>query len=524
MKLPSTRGAVLLFLVPCAAVAAACVNLVGLRDVPDVADASGTSAETGALEAAASDDGGDGAAEAATPCTTVDQCPAPLDDCTQATCVGGVCGRQAAPSTTIPSQVTGDCAKNVCSGETLVAVADDTDIPVATGVCKTFGCAGGTPSTHIASAGTTCSDNGGVTCDGAGNCEQPFVMVRVGTSPPLLGDGGLGPAIEADAGALAPDGGDAGDGNPGALSAAAAPVFLDTFDPEEGAAPFESVSMPVAAVGTNQPFTLTGISTTEGALTRSEDGHFVVLAGYGIPPGGNTDATTTPRVLATLDVNGRIDTSTVLPTAAFAGSSIRGAASLDGHEFWASGTSLSATAGGLWYASPGDGGVAAQQILAVPNNMRTVSLFDGQLYGVSASSALLGVFAVGAGAPTATGQAGTPLTGAVTNNGQAAFLLDLDPNVAGPDTIYLADGTGLLRFTTTDGKAWTQDPNFPTLLTSCLGVAAKATPAGVIVVASNSTTVLRVDVPTSGPVTATTLFTAAPGTAFRGVALAPTKQ
>src|SRR5205085_10306703 len=99
---------------------------------------------------------------------------------------------------------------------------------------------------------------------------------------------------------------------------------------------------PVAADGNgNQPFTVSGSAGSEGALSRSADGHFLTLAGYANVPGRtgiksttnlSTDASPVNRLVARIDAAGNIDTSTRLVDA-FNTENVRGATSIDGTSF-----------------------------------------------------------------------------------------------------------------------------------------------------------------------------------------------
>ena len=68
-----------------------------------------------------------------------------------------------------------------------------------------------------------------------------------------------------------------GDGS-AALGANATPVFLDEYTP--AGTLVQSIAMPTAVSGANKRLTASGNSTTEGFLTRSADGHYIVIPGY----------------------------------------------------------------------------------------------------------------------------------------------------------------------------------------------------------------------------------------------------
>lgn len=360
----------------------------------------------------------------------------------------------------------------------------------------------------------------------------------------LSGDGG-------DAGASTdgggPDGGDAGPavsfmvvrvgagGDAGALGAAAAPVFLEERRSSDGFLA-RTIPLPVAASGNNQPVTLAGNSQTEGALTRSANGSYVVLAGYAAVPGtasiNGTQSGTVNRVVARIDKNGVVDSSTRLD-AAFSTVSVRGAATDTGASFWVSGENGAMSTGGVYHVSLGTQG--GTQILAAPQNMRTVGVFGGQLFGSTQSTAggnTLRLFAIGTGLPTMAGQTGTNLPGitTMTTAPHGFVLLDLNNQVAGVDTLYVADtsslmtGGGIQKWTF-NGTTWTLMTTFKTGLTAA-PVAVTAAQVGTTVhvlcttLDSPAKVVLFVDDGSMNP-TGTTLTTAQPNTVFRGIALSP---
>jgi hypothetical protein len=127
--------------------------------------------------------GGGGVVDAGTPpmsCMTANECPAPANPCEVAVCVGGVCGKSAAPAgTKVPdaTQVKGDCKKISCGeGGAFATAADTTDLPADDGnACTTEACDGPNPTHPNTAAGTTCgvgdAGAGGV-CNGAGVCGE----------------------------------------------------------------------------------------------------------------------------------------------------------------------------------------------------------------------------------------------------------------------------------------------------------------------------------------------------------------
>jgi hypothetical protein len=100
-------------------------------------------------------------------CQTPADCPSAVNDCVAATCPGGCCG-----TTNQPSGMA--CTSNngkVCDGNgNCVACVMASDCAAQASLCKVNTCASNTCGTMNAPADTTCSDNGGVVCDGSGTC------------------------------------------------------------------------------------------------------------------------------------------------------------------------------------------------------------------------------------------------------------------------------------------------------------------------------------------------------------------
>jgi hypothetical protein len=221
-------------------------------------------------------------------------------------------------------------------------------------------------------------------------------------------------------------------------------VFLDEYAAD--GTRVQSIAMPIAVAGANQPLIASGTATSEGALSRSDDGRYLLLTGYGRAPGGTgsisaTTAATVKRIVGRVDAAGTVDTSTALGDFADANNP-RSATSTDGSGFWVAGG-----AGGVRYAALGAG--TSTQISSTIANLRQLSIFDGQLYTGTSSGSAVRIGTVGSGAPTTTGQVISSLPGLPTSTGSpyAFVLLDLDPGVPGVDTLYVADdAAGLLKY------------------------------------------------------------------------------
>ncbi|HEX6811842.1 MAG TPA: hypothetical protein VF384_09495 [Planctomycetota bacterium] len=244
------------------------------------------------------------------------------------------------------------------------------------------------------------------------------------------------------------------------LGTAATATFLDEYT--TGGVLVQSVAMPIAASGTNLPFTNSGSTTSEGFLNVSTNGFFLLLGGYGATPGtltiAQTASATTPRVIARIDLLGNLDTSTALSDA-YSGSPtnnspLRSVASDTGFRFWTSGTGGGTSAGIRFVANVGDT-TSLGLNAGAPTNTRTATIYNGQLYTTSASTVYQGVAAVGTGLPTSPSQPITLLNGFPTASGPSAY----DHFFANPTTLYVADdrtgGSGGIQKWTLSGGVWT---------------------------------------------------------------------
>jgi len=111
------------------------------------------------------------------PCVTPASCPGVDTDCQTRTCINGVCGFSFQPAgTPTSSQIPGDCHRNECDGAGGIHPAvDNADLPNDGQQCTDDVCIAGTPSHPPSPAGTACSQDGGVLCDGQGACVQCLV-------------------------------------------------------------------------------------------------------------------------------------------------------------------------------------------------------------------------------------------------------------------------------------------------------------------------------------------------------------
>lgn len=203
----------------------------------------------------------------------------------------------------------------------------------------------------------------------------------------------------------------------------------------------------------NMKFVVSDTPSSDGFMTISADGRYVILAGYDAVPGtlnvASTPSAVVSRVIARIDLAGNIDTTTSLGTA-FSGVSVRSACSEDGSQFWVAGGN-----GGIVLVP--FGGSAGTTISSGPvADLRSVDIANGQLYATSAAGATTRcVNSIGVGIPTTPGQTIAPL------NGMASGIASpRDFWFADPQTVYVADdrpstsGGGLQKWIESGGT-WT---------------------------------------------------------------------
>lgn len=219
-------------------------------------------------------------------------------------------------------------------------------------------------------------------------------------------------------------------------------VFLDEYT--TNGVLVNVVVMPTNYFGAFSPLIASGTAIAEGLISRSADGRFIVLTGYGATLGQvtntplpGTSSTTVPRVVGLVDGAGHIDTTTVQTNTFSDIEAHRSAASTDGTNLWFSGESS-----GIRYTMRGN--ATATQLSSLLVNVRQLNIFSNQLYFSTQSSPPIRIGTAGPGLPTTSGQSYTNLPGFATASGSPyAFALFKVSGGADPfDTLYVADDTG----------------------------------------------------------------------------------
>ncbi len=316
-------------------------------------------------------------------------------------------------------------------------------------------------------------------------------------------------------------------GSGAALSNAAAPVFLDEYD--QTGTKVQSIALPTAASDGNAALTAAGLSRSEGLISRSADGKYLAVTGYDAavgatgPSGASLTASapgSVARVVGIVDANGIADTSTAL-TSAGAPKIVRSALT-DGDRIWATGGN-----GGIVTTTLGS---AASSTVAgtADSNFTSLTAQGGQLFasGILANR----VSKVGSGFPSgAAALADVPgLPANLLAYGYAFFdLTGAGWSGTNLDTLYLANASkraGTLDKYRFDGTSWTLAQQLD--VAGVTGLVGNASGGNVSLALTTPTKLLKVlDTGASGTATlggVSTLATAAAGTEFRGLALAPT--
>jgi hypothetical protein len=309
-----------------------------------------------------------------------------------------------------------------------------------------------------------------------------------------------------------------GDGS-AALTSAATPVFLDVYTP--AGALVQSIAVPTSVAGSNRIVTCAGTSTSEGLMTRSTDGQYILFAGYDAAPGtaavAGTTAAAVNRTVCRLDYNGAINSTTALTDFA-SSANARGAFSTNGTDIWVSGSNS-----GVRYTTLG--ATTSTQLSTTPTNVRMVNSFNGQLYVTAASGAFQGISTIGTGMPTTNGQTTTALPGFPTSAGPSPYGFSIKP-VSG-DVAYVADdravasGGGIQKWTLSAGTwSLTYTLNLG-LLTGARNIAVDWTAPNPIIYLTDVSNRLLNFVDAGAGSAATLMVTAATNTAFRSVAFVP---
>jgi hypothetical protein len=303
-----------------------------------------------------------------------------------------------------------------------------------------------------------------------------------------------------------------GDGS-APLTNASTPTFLKEYT-TTGAAGI-SVVMPVAG---GARITASGSATSEGLITLSAGGQYIIVPGYdaaaGVASISTSTGISTARVIDTvsfLAIPGRATSTTF-----FSANNTRGAASDGNNNYWQTGGSS-----GMCYT----GSAGAVAVSTTVTNERCANVFNNKLY-FSTGSATKGIYQVGAGAPPTTGLSTaisiisatitlSPYQFAINKNSDVCYVADDQANAtggiqkwtysAGTWSLAYILGTGVANIGARGLAVDWSTPN-PTLY----GTSAEGSLNRIFSI-----------VDAGAGSAATTLVTATPNTLFRGITFAP---
>jgi hypothetical protein len=308
-----------------------------------------------------------------------------------------------------------------------------------------------------------------------------------------------------------------GDGS-AALSSAGTPLFLKEFT-TTGTAGF-SVTIPTTGASA---LVSSGSATSEGLITRSSDSSMIVIAGYNTASGttgvASTTSTAVHRAAGTIDKNGNYSLAATASTTFYSGNNVRSATSDGAGNFWLSGVNASGTSAAVYV----NGATSTAMSTTVPANGRTIGIQNGQLYVVTGSGTA-GVYTIGSGMPTTSGQTQT-LVFALNSTNTSPYYFAFSPD---GNTCYVSDdggasNGGIYKYQMTAGTWNSGTRIFNTAVRGLIADFSTANPTlYATTTASSANTLISITDNYSGTaLTSTLLATASANTVFRGVAFTP---
>ena len=213
------------------------------------------------------------------------------------------------------------------------------------------------------------------------------------------------------------------------LTTNTAPVSLLEFDPttSDQTTPSKIVNF---GSSTGNRLTVSGTTANEGQLSLSTNGNYLHILGYDFPTATATPTTTTVnKVIGRIGFDGTIDYTTNFPTSA--NGTAKSVVSADGTRFWTLINNIGTVTFGQTGANP-------TQVASSTSTMRTLNIYNGQLYYLTGFG---NITSTTTALPTGSTTMATavPLSPQLSANG--FVFLDLDPSVnwngTGYDVLYL---------------------------------------------------------------------------------------
>lgn len=221
----------------------------------------------------------------------------------------------------------------------------------------------------------------------------------------------------------------------------------------------QTISFPTT--GPNQQSD-SGSATSNGYLNTYFSGTvgYVSVPGYNNAVGTASVASQNTKVNSTLDASGSVVNRTLFPTTGsplpFTNNNFRSSIATTGSTFYAAGNGSSGS-GGIWYFD----GSGFTQVSTTVTNTRNVDIYGNQLFFSTGAGTTRGVYSVGSGLPTTSGQTATSLINMGASAEAYGFVLFDTNNDNVLDRAYVADDRttvtagGINRFDFSGG-IWTQ--------------------------------------------------------------------
>ncbi len=320
-------------------------------------------------------------------------------------------------------------------------------------------------------------------------------------------------------------------GNGSAQSDAGTDVYLDEYSTT--GVPGISLAMPTTTVPPVNRTVESGIAASSGMLSRSMDGAYLVISGYDAAVGTPLVASSSSdKVVTRIDPNGNLASTVVTNASAFPANSFRSVATVDGSEYWLSGSGN----GAIHVMHQGSTtAVAGTEVSNTITDNRSILIYNSQLFQSTGVPPNTGVYNVGTGLPVSSGN-----TMAIDANSGAtgdpnAFVIIKNGTIP---VMYVADFSNkLIRKYFQFGSAWSAAGSVSVTVggvaTGFYGITGNVAGGAVHLYAttcngigSNSRIVTFVDATTGSTViTGTTVGTTIVGpttnTAIRGITFVP---
>lgn len=246
------------------------------------------------------------------------------------------------------------------------------------------------------------------------------------------------------------------------------PVHIDEYSVAGSAFTLvRSVDLP-ATTG-NQVFMSS--SPNEGYLTLSDNKQYLTLMGYATTGTGTIYSTASnpsiARTLGLIKYDGTANLNTALANFPVSGSAatVQGAVTTNGTDLWAV-TSQGTASMGVLYTQTGatDANTSPSVIVSNSNaSNRSLTVFGGDLYYVTASGKRIGLVSPTGGLPKGTGNVMTDLTFsgvlATSFSPSQIAMFDMNPSIQGYDVMYVTNTsttvtTGVVKYCKNAAGTW----------------------------------------------------------------------